>query len=115
MQHQLDQKDEALYTKDQSFEVNEQLLQRKVKSAAAFACNVCIMSMKRSSLRQALGTWQRVVFESNNKRIHEYTDQELEAQSQAVERMQLEAQKKQGEKELNLKNWENSLEKKRKR
>jgi len=29
--------------------------------------------------------------------------------------MQLEAQKKQGEKELNLKNWENSLEKKRKR
>jgi uncharacterized protein YbjQ (UPF0145 family) len=56
-----------------------------------------------------------VVFESNIKRIHEYTDQELEAQSQAVERMQLEAQKKQGEKELNLKNWENSLKKKRKR
>jgi len=29
--------------------------------------------------------------------------------------MQLEAQKKQGEKELNLKNWENSLEKKKKK
>jgi len=100
MQHQLDQKDEALYTKDQSFEVNEQLLRRKVKSEAAFVCNICIMSIKRSSLRRALDTWQRVVFESNIKRIHEYTDQELEAQSQAVERMQLEAQKKQGEKEL---------------
>jgi uncharacterized protein YbjQ (UPF0145 family) len=56
--------------------------------------------MKRSSLRRALDTWQRVVFESNIKRIHEFTDQELEAQSQAVERMQLEAQKKQGEKRI---------------
>jgi hypothetical protein len=73
------------------------------------------MSMKQSSLRRALGPWQRVVFESNIKWIHEYTAQELEAQSEAVECMQLEAQKKQGEKELNLKNWENSLEKKRKR
>ena len=59
------------------------------------------MSMKRSSLRRALGTWQRVVFESKIKWIDEYTVQELEAQSEAVERMQLEAQKKQGEKELN--------------
>ena len=58
------------------------------------------MSIKRSSLRRALDTWQRVVFESNIKRIHEYTDQELDAQSQAVERMQLESQNKQGEKEL---------------
>ena len=114
MQHQLDQKDEALYTKDQSFEVNEQLLRRKVKSEAAFVCNICIMSIKRSSLRRALDTWQRVVFESNIKWIHEYTVQELEAQSEAVEHMQLEAQKKQGEKELNLKNWENSSKKKKK-
>jgi hypothetical protein len=74
-----------------------------------------IAHKEKESLNRAFNVWHRIVLERKLQKKQELNDQKLKMESQAIEKMRLDIQKTQERKELRLKNWENSLKKKRRK